>query len=88
MSLQESFEAAVADVQRLPSKPDNTALLKLYGLYKQATQGDLSANDVPAPGPFDFVGRAKHEAWQELAGQSPEAAMQAYIDFVQQLRGA
>ena len=36
-----SFDAAVAASKSLPEKPDNATLLKLYALYKQATDGDV-----------------------------------------------
>jgi diazepam-binding inhibitor (GABA receptor modulator, acyl-CoA-binding protein) len=83
--LKEQFEKAVADSKTLPEKPANDVLLQLYSLYKQATEGDASG-DGPA-NPFDFVARAKHMAWQEHKGKSPDEAMQAYINLVQQLKG-
>jgi acyl-CoA-binding protein len=49
-------------------------------LYKQATAGD--APQEKTYGMFDFVAKAKHEAWQGLNGLSKEAAMQQYIDLV------
>ena len=36
--LKAAFEAAVAASKQLPDKPDNATLLKLYSLYKQATE--------------------------------------------------
>ena len=54
----------------------------MYALYKQATEGDVSGEK---PGFFDFVARAKHEAWEELSGLSADEAMQRYIDKVRSL---
>ena len=82
-SLKESFEAAVADSRSLPTKPDNLTLLKIYALYKQATAGDVEGE---RPGFTDIVSRAKFDAWAANKGQSPEEAMQAYIDLIESLK--
>lgn len=87
MSLAEQFQAAVANSKLLAQKPDNETLLKLYSLYKQATEGDASADAAPS-NPFDFVAKAKHQAWMDQQGKSNDQAMQAYIDLVNQLRGS
>ena len=42
-TLQEQFEQAQKDAKTLTSRPSNEDLLSLYGLFKQATDGD---NDV------------------------------------------
>lgn len=85
MELQQLFEQAVANSKLLSEKPDNETLLKLYSLYKQATEGD---NTESGPSnPFDFVAKFKHEAWSKLTGTSKESAMQQYIDLVAQLKG-
>lgn len=80
--LQARFEQAAKDVHALAERPDNETLLRLYGLYKQGAEGDVSG---PKPGFFDFVGTAKHEAWAKLAGTSQEDAMQRYVDLVKKL---
>lgn len=85
MELKEQFEKAVADSKLLPSKPDNETLLQLYSLYKQGTEGDVNVD--PPGNMFDFVGKAKYEAWAALKGKSNEAAMQQYIELVTKLKG-
>lgn len=80
--LKSRFEKAAADVKSLPERPDNDTLLKLYALYKQASEGDVSG---PKPGFFDFVGTAKYEAWSKLKGTRGEDAMQKYIELVEKL---
>lgn len=85
MELQQLFEAAVANSKTLSEKPDNDTLLKLYALYKQATEGDNTA-EGPSNA-FDFVARFKHEAWAKLSGLSKENAMQQYVDLVTRLKG-
>jgi acyl-CoA-binding protein len=86
MSLQSQFEQAVADSKNLSEKPSNETLLKLYSLYKQGTEGNVNT-EAPS-NPFDFVGRAKYEAWEKLNGKTKEEAMQEYVDLVNQLKDA
>ncbi len=80
--LHTRFEQAAKDVHALADRPDNDTLLRLYALYKQGSEGDLSG---PKPGFFDFVGTAKHEAWAKLAGTGKDEAMQRYVDLVSKL---
>lgn len=84
MDLQKQFEDAMASSKTLSEKPSNEVLLQLYSLYKQATSGDV--NTEPPSNPFDFVNKAKHDAWVALKGKSKEAAMQEYIDLVNRLK--
>ena len=81
--LKTRFESAVAESKQLPKKPDNQTLLKLYALYKQATAGDVTGD---APGAFDFVGKAKHDAWAALKGTSHDQAMTSYVELVETLK--
>ena len=79
-----TFEQAARDVQSLPERPDNETLLRLYALYKQGSEGDITG---AKPGFFDFVGTAKFEAWSRLKGTPRELAQQQYVDLVASLRG-
>lgn len=81
--LRKTFEQAVADSKNLPEKPDNSTLLKIYSLYKQATAGDVEGK---RPGFTDMVGRAKWDAWNELKGKSADEAMQEYVDLIESLK--
>lgn len=83
--IQELFQQAVADSRHLTERPSNDSLLALYGLYKQATEGDNTLD--PPANPFDFVSKAKYEAWMNLKGKSIEAAMQEYVALVNKLKG-
>lgn len=85
MDLKTQFEQAAADSKTLTEKPGNDVLLQLYSLYKQGSSGDV--NSDPPSNPFDFVGKAKYDAWAALKGKSMEAAMQEYIDLVKKLKG-
>lgn len=85
MTLKELFEQAVTNSKLITTRPDNDTLLKLYSLYKQATEGNAP---VEGPtNPFDFVAKAKHNAWSALDGLDADSAMQQYIDIVNKLRG-
>ncbi|TMS11905.1 Metalloreductase STEAP2 [Larimichthys crocea] len=79
----ESFERAVEEVKVLKQRPNNGELGELYGLYKQATVGDVN---IERPGFLDFAGRAKWDAWVEKKGISKDEAMIAYIDLVEMLK--
>lgn len=83
MDLKPLFDQAVADSKSLTDRPSNETLLQLYSLYKQATEGDANGE---APSMFDFVAKAKYEAWSSLKGKSSEAAMQEYINLVNKLK--
>ena len=82
--LKADFEQAAEDIKKLAERPDNDTLLKLYALYKQGAEGDVSG---PKPGFFDFVGTAKYEAWAKLKGTSQEDAMKKYVGLVKKLTG-
>lgn len=85
MELKEQFEKAAADSKLLPAKPDNETLLQLYSLYKQGTEGDVNAE--PPSNMFDFVGKAKYQAWESLKGKTKEDAMSEYVALVTKLKG-
>ncbi|MFN8671712.1 MAG: acyl-CoA-binding protein [Candidatus Sericytochromatia bacterium] len=80
-NLKEKFEEAAVNSKKLPSQ-SNDNLLKLYALYKQATEGDVSGSK---PSMFDFKGVAKYDAWEAKKGLSKEDAMKEYIDLVGKL---
>ena len=82
MDIKEQFEKATKDVNTLSEKPDNVTLLKLYSLFKQATEGDVSGE---RPGGFDFKGAAKYDSWSEIKGMDSETAQKKYIELVDQL---
>ena len=84
MDLKEEFEQAATESRELPEKPSNETLLQLYSLYKQGSSGDIDAD--PPGNPFDFVGKAKYEAWASLKGKTKEEAMAEYIELVRKLK--
>ena len=80
--LKKQFDAAVANSKNLSERPDNTTMLKIYALYKQASVGD---NTEKKPGFVDMVGRAKWDAWNGVKGVSTKDAMQQYVDLIESL---
>lgn len=86
MELKEQFETAVAESKSLSEKPSNETLLQLYSLYKQATEGDVNID--PPANPFDFVAKAKYEAWSGLKGKTNEQAMTDYVSLVGKLKSS
>ena len=80
--LNERFGAAVAQSKNLSERPDNTTLLQIYALYKQASSGD---NAEKKPSFSDMVGRAKWDAWNKLKGTEQDAARQQYIALIPSL---
>lgn len=84
MDLNAQFEQAVADSKSLSDRPSNDTLLQLYSLYKQATEGDINID--PPANPFDFVSKAKYEAWAGLKGKTKESAKQEYVLLVGKLK--
>ena len=82
-TLEDQFKQAAADAQQLTERPSTADLLKLYSLYKQATEGDVKGE---RPGMMDIKGRAKYDAWAAIAGMPAEEAMQDYVDLVESLQ--
>jgi len=83
MGLEEDFQAAVDAVSNKINKTlSNDELQEIYGLYKQATVGDINTS---RPGMLDFKGKAKWDAWNGRKGMSQDEAKQNYIDLAKQL---
>jgi diazepam-binding inhibitor (GABA receptor modulating acyl-CoA-binding protein) len=84
MSNSAAFVEAAEKVKRLASKPSDQDMLELYGLYKQATVGDVNTE---RPGTFsmDFAGKAKWDAWSGRKGLARADAEAQYIATVQRL---
>jgi len=82
MAQPDPFAEAQKRVKALSRRPSNDELLALYGLYKQATEGDATGS---RPGLLDPKGRAKHDAWAARRGTSAEDARKAYAALVGEL---
>ncbi|XP_053744235.1 acyl-CoA-binding domain-containing protein 7 isoform X1 [Synchiropus splendidus] len=82
MSQLAEFEKIAEDVKNVNSRPTDQELLDLYGLYKQATVGDVNTD---RPGMLDLKGKAKWDAWNSRKGMSKEDAMTAYIGLAKEI---
>jgi acyl-CoA-binding protein len=82
MTNDDAFAAAQERVRTLQRRPGNDELLALYGLYKQATAGDVTGS---RPGLFDPKGRAKFDAWTARKGTAAADAKKAYVALVAEL---
>ena len=80
--LETEFKRAQRKMNELPQRPDNNTALRLYALYKQATEGDAHGE---RPGMMDIIRRAKFDAWDKLEGTTAEDAMRQYVDLAAQL---
>jgi acyl-CoA-binding protein len=77
------FAAAAQDVQTLTRRPEDEDMLRLYALYKQATEGDVKGE---RPGAFSIKDRAKYDAWARLKGTDGAKAREQYIKHVERLK--
>ena len=83
--LQEAFDQSakrVAENSAAMDKLPNDKKADIYGLFKQATVGDINTE---RPGMLDFKGKAKWDAWSSKKGITQEEAKQAYIDLINDL---
>ncbi|XP_047414128.1 enoyl-CoA delta isomerase 2 isoform X1 [Sciurus carolinensis] len=79
---EKDFENAVNQLKLLKKDPGNEVKLKLYALYKQATEGPCN---TPKPGMLDFINKTKWDAWSALGSLPKETARQNYVDLVSSL---
>ncbi|CAB1327949.1 unnamed protein product, partial [Coregonus sp. 'balchen'] len=81
--LKAEFEKAADEVRRLTVQPSYAELAVVYGLYKQATIGNVNTE---RPGIFDFQGKSKWDGWKAQEGKSKEDAIKEYIAFVEEMK--
>ncbi|XP_028288652.1 enoyl-CoA delta isomerase 2 isoform X1 [Parambassis ranga] len=81
----EHFEQAKSRLSTLKKDPGNDVKLKIYALFKQATQGPCN---TPRPGMLDFVNKAKWDAWKSLGSISQDEARQQYCSLIDSLLAA
>ncbi|KAK6531792.1 hypothetical protein TWF694_002958 [Orbilia ellipsospora] len=77
-----AFETAAARAKAFTKKPTDDELLDLYGLFKQATVGDVNTT---RPGMMAFEAKYKWDAWKKNEGTSQEEAEAQYIKLVEDL---
>uniref|UniRef100_A0A8C5QVK6 ACB domain-containing protein n=1 Tax=Leptobrachium leishanense TaxID=445787 RepID=A0A8C5QVK6_9ANUR len=76
------FDKAAEDIRKLKTKPTDDEMREIYGLFKQATVGDIN---IDSPGLLDLKGKAKWDAWNSKKGLSKEDAMAAYVSKAHEL---
>ena len=78
--LLQVFDEAAKVARKLPHDMlDQRDQLMLYGLYKQAKEGD---RNVDAPSKLNVVAYAKYEAWGKFTGLPKQFAMKKYCEVV------
>lgn len=80
---EEEFNEAADLVKAIVTVTDENRL-QLYGLYKQATIGEVNTK---RPWGIDFVGCAKWDAWKSYSGFTQNQAKLAYVTVVRTLCG-
>ncbi len=84
LTLEQRFVELVGKVRALPAdgpaRPSGALKLELYGLFRQARDGDAPGR---APGGFDFLGGLKHSAWLANQGMAREEAMRRYVEAIE-----
>lgn len=94
MNLDEQFKAAVERVNNLPADTAPQHMTELYGLYKQATEGDVnmksgevSADEADlANGPAG-LSQAQWDSWNQYKGLPEQEAKQRYVSRVAEVSG-
>jgi citronellol/citronellal dehydrogenase len=78
LSIEKKFKRASKRILSLDERPDDNTMLRLYSLYKQATEGDATGRLPIAKG---MVAVAKWKSWKKLEGTDPEDAMASYCEI-------
>ncbi|KAI8379382.1 ankyrin repeat-containing domain protein [Radiomyces spectabilis] len=81
-AIDQWFEQAYDYLSNHKVNVSNDNKLKLYGLYKQSIFGDCN---IPKPSLFEFVARAKWDAWNSLKGMPIMTAREGYVNLVESL---
>jgi len=94
MNINEQFQTAAEQVNNLPGDVAAKYMTELYGLYKQATEGDVNmkANEVDAAaadrasGPAG-LSQAQWDSWNQFKGVPEEEAKQRYVARAAEITG-
>ncbi|XP_060705938.1 enoyl-CoA delta isomerase 2, mitochondrial [Hemiscyllium ocellatum] len=82
IATEAEFEKAKNKLKTLKNDPGNEVKLRIYALFKQATEGPCNS---PKPSMLDFVNKAKWDAWNSLGKIPKEEARQKYVDLIETL---
>ena len=83
MDLEEEFRQSASRIKSRDTMPSDEDLLILYGLYKQATIGDVNTEK---PSFLNFKEVSKWNAWSGLKGMQKIQAQGNYIKHVKDLQ--
>jgi len=81
-TLNERFDAHCSLVKILPTRPSDNDLLYLYGMYKQARDGDCNTIE---PSSLNIKENSKWKSWKNNQGITSSVAMAFYIARVNEL---
>ncbi|WP_310391115.1 acyl-CoA-binding protein [Hymenobacter sp.] len=95
MNINEQFQAAAQQVNNLPADVAGAHMTELYGLYKQATEGDVNMkpNEVDpdaadqASGPAG-LSQAQWDSWNQFKGVPAEEAKRRYVARTAEITGS
>ena len=95
MDLNAQFQAAADKVNNLPGDVAAKHMTELYGLYKQATEGDVNMkNDEvdasaadQASGPAG-LSQAQWDSWNQFKGVAEDEAKRRYVAKTAEITGA
>lgn len=88
--LQARFDALVKKSQELLEdpprhvkfRPSRALVERMYALYKQVTEGDVSG---PRPSMLHLMDRLKYDARVKIRGMDRKEAMREYVETAEQL---
>ena len=76
--LEKKFNQVAKMVKKVKTQPSDEELLKLYGLYKQVTVGDIN---ITKPSILSIKAKSKYNAWSKLKGKSKVDCIKEYVLF-------
>lgn len=82
MDINQGFKQSAELVKTLKQTPSNEEKLKLYGLYKQVTVGEIN---IDKPWAVQFEASAKWDAWNNVKSLDKKSASLTYISLVTEL---
>ena len=95
MDLNAQFQAAADQVNNLPGDQAAKHMTELYGLYKQATEGDVNmqSGEVDASAADQANGpaglsQAQWDSWNQFKGVAEDEAKRRYVARTAEITGA
>ena len=94
MDLNQQFQAAAEKINNLPAAAAGAHMTELYGLFKQATEGDVNmkSGEVDpnaadqANGPAG-LSQAQWDSWNQFKGVTEEEAKRRYVARTAEIAG-